>query len=199
MCVKHQQPEHVRVEAKTLRITGVFLKDDVCIGNLCANMEFIGASHETEERLLWADFSSLSSSIPAWARVVERAASVRQDRVLMLKTQFPGLLTCEIRFVPRYISLPTRTHANYFRNVQIAVNIEATFRFCACVNMVRHGRSRSAPCAASIVSDAFVCDACLHVFVYYVFRHTVSCKHTHTRSPLDPSTSMASWAWPCLE
>eukprot|EP00439_Symbiodinium_sp_Y106_P083741 s835_g24.t1 len=92
--------DQLTVTFGTGEITGVFLKDDVCIGNLCANMEFIGASHETEERLLWADFSSLSSSIPAWARVVERAASVRQDRVLMLKTQFPGLLTCEIRFEP---------------------------------------------------------------------------------------------------
>ncbi|CAE7366227.1 PGA [Symbiodinium sp. CCMP2592] len=41
--------DQLTVTFGTGEITGVFLKDDVCIGNLCANMEFIGASHETEE------------------------------------------------------------------------------------------------------------------------------------------------------
>ena len=41
------------------RITGVFLKDDVCIGNLCANMNFIGASHETAEPFGSFDFDGV--------------------------------------------------------------------------------------------------------------------------------------------
>ena len=69
MCVKHQHPQPQTLKPTTLRITGVFLKDDVCIGNLCANMEFIGASHETEE-MLWAAFASLGSSIPTKGMVL---------------------------------------------------------------------------------------------------------------------------------
>eukprot|EP00438_Fugacium_kawagutii_P003765 Skav207389 [mRNA] locus=scaffold2421:65159:75708:+ [translate_table: standard] len=41
------------------RITGVFLNDDVCIGNLCANMNFIGASHETSEPFGSFDFDGV--------------------------------------------------------------------------------------------------------------------------------------------
>ena len=35
------------------------MKDDVCIGNLCANMEFIGASHETSEPFGSFDFDGV--------------------------------------------------------------------------------------------------------------------------------------------
>mmetsp|Transcript_52208 Transcript_52208/g.121878 ORF Transcript_52208/g.121878 Transcript_52208/m.121878 type:complete len:441 (-) Transcript_52208:120-1442(-) len=45
----NEQRDQLTVTFGTGEITGVFLKDDVCIGTLCANMEFIGASHETEE------------------------------------------------------------------------------------------------------------------------------------------------------
>jgi len=46
---EHEQRDQLTVTFGTGEITGVFLEDDVCIGSLCANMEFIGASHETDE------------------------------------------------------------------------------------------------------------------------------------------------------
>lgn len=55
----NEQRDQLTVTFGTGEITGVFLKDDVCIGNLCANMEFIGASHETSEPFGSFDFDGV--------------------------------------------------------------------------------------------------------------------------------------------
>eukprot|EP00933_Yihiella_yeosuensis_P081137 TRINITY_DN94689_c0_g1_i1.p1 TRINITY_DN94689_c0_g1~~TRINITY_DN94689_c0_g1_i1.p1 ORF type:complete len:436 (-),score=83.20 TRINITY_DN94689_c0_g1_i1:141-1448(-) len=44
-----QPRDQLTVTFGTGEITGIFLKDDVCIGNICAKMNFIGATHETTE------------------------------------------------------------------------------------------------------------------------------------------------------
>jgi len=54
-----EQRDELTVTFGTGEITGVFLKDDVCIGNLCAKMEFIGASHETAEPFGSFDFDGV--------------------------------------------------------------------------------------------------------------------------------------------
>ncbi|CAK9071104.1 Pepsin B [Durusdinium trenchii] len=53
------QRDQLTVTFGTGEITGVFLRDDVCIGHLCANMEFIGASHETAEPFGSFDFDGV--------------------------------------------------------------------------------------------------------------------------------------------
>merc|ERR1719263_2732286 len=53
--VPGERRDQLTVTFGTGEITGVFLEDDVCIGSLCAGMEFVGASHETDE-----PFSSFS-------------------------------------------------------------------------------------------------------------------------------------------
>lgn len=55
----NDQRDQLTVTFGTGEITGVFLKDDVCIGNLCANMNFIGASHETAEPFGSFDFDGV--------------------------------------------------------------------------------------------------------------------------------------------
>lgn len=41
--------DQITVTFGTGEITGVFMKDDVCIGNLCANCHFVGATDETDD------------------------------------------------------------------------------------------------------------------------------------------------------
>jgi cathepsin D len=44
-----ERRDQLTVTFGTGEITGLFMRDDVCVGNLCANMDFIGATHETME------------------------------------------------------------------------------------------------------------------------------------------------------
>jgi len=41
--------DEITVTFGTGEISGVFLQDDVCIGSLCANMKFVGATDETDD------------------------------------------------------------------------------------------------------------------------------------------------------
>jgi len=41
--------DQITVTFGTGEISGVFLKDDVCIGNLCSNVHFVGATDETDD------------------------------------------------------------------------------------------------------------------------------------------------------
>lgn len=41
--------DQITVTFGTGEITGVFIEDDVCIGSLCANMRFVGATDETDD------------------------------------------------------------------------------------------------------------------------------------------------------
>lgn len=41
--------DQITVTFGTGEISGVFLKDDVCIGNLCTNVHFVGATDETDD------------------------------------------------------------------------------------------------------------------------------------------------------
>eukprot|EP00933_Yihiella_yeosuensis_P067971 TRINITY_DN7316_c0_g3_i1.p1 TRINITY_DN7316_c0_g3~~TRINITY_DN7316_c0_g3_i1.p1 ORF type:complete len:450 (-),score=90.89 TRINITY_DN7316_c0_g3_i1:387-1736(-) len=47
--------DQLTVTFGTGEITGIFLRDEVCIGNLCSKMDFVGSTHETAE-----PFSSFS-------------------------------------------------------------------------------------------------------------------------------------------
>merc|ERR1719473_1648440 len=47
--VKGQPRDQITVTFGTGEITGVFLQDDVCIGNLCTNIFFVGATDETDD------------------------------------------------------------------------------------------------------------------------------------------------------
>jgi len=41
--------DQITVTFGTGEISGVFIKDDVCVGNLCANVHFVGATDETDD------------------------------------------------------------------------------------------------------------------------------------------------------
>lgn len=41
--------DQITVTFGTGEISGVFLRDDVCVGSLCANMQFVGATEETDD------------------------------------------------------------------------------------------------------------------------------------------------------
>merc|ERR1719159_1836253 len=41
--------DQITVTFGTGEISGVFIQDDVCIGNLCTNIHFVGATDETED------------------------------------------------------------------------------------------------------------------------------------------------------
>jgi len=47
--VKGQARDQITVTFGTGEISGVFLQDDVCIGNLCTNIFFVGATDETDD------------------------------------------------------------------------------------------------------------------------------------------------------
>merc|ERR1719235_1411207 len=47
--VKGQPRDQITVTFGTGEISGVFLQDDVCIGNLCTNIYFVGATDETDD------------------------------------------------------------------------------------------------------------------------------------------------------
>merc|ERR1719395_414158 len=46
---KNAARDQLTVTFGTGEISGVFLEDDVCIGNLCTNVHFIGATEETDD------------------------------------------------------------------------------------------------------------------------------------------------------
>merc|ERR1719155_296778 len=41
--------DQITVTFGTGEISGVFMQDDVCIGNLCTNVHFVGATDETDD------------------------------------------------------------------------------------------------------------------------------------------------------
>jgi len=61
--------DQITVTFGTGEISGVFLQDDVCIGNLCTNMHFVGATEETEDPFASFNFDGvLGLALPQMAQ-----------------------------------------------------------------------------------------------------------------------------------
>jgi len=59
----------ITVTFGTGEISGVFLKDDVCIGNLCSNTRFVGATEETDDPFTSFNFDGvLGLALPQMAQ-----------------------------------------------------------------------------------------------------------------------------------
>lgn len=66
---RHFPRDQLTVTFGTGEITGVFLEDDVCIGSLCANMQFVGSTRETAEPFSSFSFDGvLGLSLPEMAQ-----------------------------------------------------------------------------------------------------------------------------------
>lgn len=61
--------DQITVTFGTGEISGVFIKDDVCIGSLCANIHFVGATDETEDPFSSFNFDGvLGLALPQMAQ-----------------------------------------------------------------------------------------------------------------------------------
>jgi len=61
--------DQITVTFGTGEISGVFIQDDVCIGNLCTNMHFVGATSETEDPFASFNFDGvLGLALPQMAQ-----------------------------------------------------------------------------------------------------------------------------------
>merc|ERR1719504_483269 len=61
--------DQITVTFGTGEISGVFIKDDVCIGSLCSNVHFVGATDETEDPFSSFNFDGvLGLALPQMAQ-----------------------------------------------------------------------------------------------------------------------------------
>merc|ERR1719195_1195342 len=61
--------DEITVTFGTGEITGVFIQDDVCIGNLCSNVRFVGATSETDDPFSSFNFDGvLGLALPQMAQ-----------------------------------------------------------------------------------------------------------------------------------
>jgi len=61
--------DQITVTFGTGEISGVFLRDDVCIGNMCANVQFVGATDETDDPFTSFSFDGvLGLALPEMAQ-----------------------------------------------------------------------------------------------------------------------------------
>merc|ERR1740130_2605425 len=64
--------DEITVTFGTGEISGVFLQDDVCLGSLCANVRFVGATDETDDPFTQFKFDGvLGLALPEMAQGAE--------------------------------------------------------------------------------------------------------------------------------